>query len=328
MELAGSTHVLQLEEMMGQTLARRTIGGDAITHVIGQFDQLLIAEATAIGTPLVGQTLQESRLRELVGVTVIGIWERGLFTPSRAETRITSQTVLVLAGTKEQLQTYDELFAIYHVASAPVVVIGGGRVGSATGRALGERGVDYRIVEREVDHVRDMEKYVPGDAAELDILERAGFQESGAVVITTHDDEINVYLTLYCRRLRPDIQIISRTMHERNVATLHRAGADFVVSESTMGANTIFNLLERNDILMVTEGIDIFRIPIPFSLAGKTIAETSISEDTGCYITAVYEDGVMHVNPGASMRLPAESEIILIGTVEAENKFLEMYGEK
>ena len=40
--------------------------------------------------------------------------------------------------------------------------------------------------------------------------------ESPAVVITTHDDDVNVYLTLYCRRLRGDIQIISRATLERN----------------------------------------------------------------------------------------------------------------
>jgi len=56
LELAGASHVLQLGDMLGKSLARRIIAGDAMSHVIGQFDQLLIAEATPAGTPLLGKT--------------------------------------------------------------------------------------------------------------------------------------------------------------------------------------------------------------------------------------------------------------------------------
>ena len=55
LKLAGSSHVVQLAEMLGQSLARRVLGGDAMTHVIGQFGELLIAEANATRTPLVGR---------------------------------------------------------------------------------------------------------------------------------------------------------------------------------------------------------------------------------------------------------------------------------
>jgi len=37
LKLAGSNFVLRLEEMIGQSLARRTSGGDAVSHVIGRF---------------------------------------------------------------------------------------------------------------------------------------------------------------------------------------------------------------------------------------------------------------------------------------------------
>ena len=58
--------------------------------------------------------------------------------------------------------------------------------------------------------IRDQAIYVEGSAADYETLERAGIDHALAIVITTHDDDMNVYLTIYCRRLRPDIQIISR----------------------------------------------------------------------------------------------------------------------
>ena len=45
LQLAGCDHVLQLGEMMGQELARRVSDGETLAHILGRFDDLLIAEA-------------------------------------------------------------------------------------------------------------------------------------------------------------------------------------------------------------------------------------------------------------------------------------------
>jgi voltage-gated potassium channel len=327
LKLAGSNVVLRLEEMIGQSFARRTVGGDAMSHAIGQFDDLVIAEATAHRTPLVGKTLLENRLREKTGVTVVGVWERGHFEPGRPETMIKDNTVLVLAGSRDHMARYDELFVIYNVSIAPVVILGGGRVGRATARAFARRKTDYRIVEILPERIRDPEKYVLGSAADLSVLETAGIRETPTVIITPHEDDLNVYLTIYCRQLRPDVQILSRATHERNVATLHRAGADSVLSYASMGASAAMNLLQRNKILMVAEGLDLFEVRVPTELAGKTIAETSIRENTGCSVVAIRtEDGIEAV-PDPFTTLPADAEIVLIGTAEAEDRFLELCRE-
>ena len=327
LELAGSTHVIQLGQQMGRFLGRMATGVDSMSHVIGKVEGLMFAEASIDGTPLVDKTLKETRLRELTGVTVVGVWERGRFEPATAETLLPERIILVLMGTEEQIMAYNELFAIYHVSEAPIIIIGGGRVGRAAGATLAENNVDYRIIEQRQDRIKDNDKYIFGDAADLEILKQAGIMESPTVIITSHEDDTNVYLTIYCRRLRPDIQIISRAKLERNVDTLHRAGADFVMSYASMGANIIFNLLKRNDIVMITEGLNLFRVKLPVELAAKTIGETEIQQNTGCYITAVYAGGKMYVNPDPSMRLPAESEVILIGSIEAENTYLKIYGK-
>lgn len=206
LELAGCNHVLQLGEMMGQALVRRVTGGDARAHVIGRLNGLVIAEATARNSPLVGQTLAESRLRDRVGVTVLGVWERGQFQLARPTTRIEPGTVLVLAGSEQQIEQYNLLLCTEPPNNEPVVIIGGGRVGRAAGRALAARGMDYRIVELVPERVRDPAKYVLGDAADLEVLVAAGIRKTPAVLVTTHDDDTNIYLTIYCRRLRPDVQ--------------------------------------------------------------------------------------------------------------------------
>jgi len=322
---AGATQVIQPSEMLGQSLARRVHGGRQRAHVIAHFDGLQIAEATVRGTALAGQRLAETRLREETGLTVLGAWRRGQFEDALAELLITEQSALVLAGSAEQLARFNARYPQPQVSDRPVVIIGGGRVGQATGRALTELGIDYRIVEQHPADPASAAKTVAGDAAQLEILRRAGIDEAPTAIITTRDDDVNIYLTIYLRNLRPDIVLISRSMHERNLATLHRSGADFVMSHASMGANTIFNLLRRTDIEMLAEGLDIFRLPLPPALSGKSIAGAGIRERTGCTVIALATPGGMQINPDPQQPLPADAEMLMIGTVENEERFLKLF---
>ena len=225
------------------------------------------------------------------------------------------------------MSAYDQMFCIYHRASAPVIVIGGGRVGRATGHELKARGIDFRIVEKLDERIREefQENYVMGNAADIKTLEKAGIRDAPAVIITSHDDEMNVYLTIYCRKLRPDIEIISRSSEERMVDTLHRAGSDFVMSHASMGANIFFNLLRRGDLLTVAEGLDVFRVKTPNQLVGKPIKASNIREQTGCTIIAIGTEGDLQPNPGPDYVLEKDQTMVLIGTPENENQFLERW---
>jgi len=328
LQLAGSTHVFQFMKMLGKSLARRTLGVSMGANVIGRFDQLLIAEAPAMRTPLEGKTIAESNLRETIGVTVVGIWERGRFEIPHPQTRINSTTVLLLAGSVEQLNKYDEIFCIYriyHTANAPVLILGGGRVGRTAAEALEEHQIDYQVVEKNSMHIENKDKYIHGNAADINVLNRAGIREAPTVIITTHNDPMNIYLTIYCRRLRPDIQIISRANLDRNISKLHGAGADLVMSYASMGANTIINLLKPGEILMFEEGLNVFRAPVPSLLVGKALAENQIREQTGCSVIAISTQGELNINPDPSIPLGENDEMIMIGTADAEKRFIENY---
>ena len=325
LEAAGCTHMLQVGPTLGRALASRVIGSDALTHEIGSFHDLVIAEATASKTPLVGKTLRESRLTELVEVGVVGTWERGEFLVAGPDTRIGPHTLLILAGTREQMAEYDQLFAIYNVSSEPVLIIGGGVVGRATARALERRGIDYRILDRDAVVLRD-QRGIQGDAADVEVLERAGIGRAPAAVVTTHDDDTNVFLTLYCRRLRPEMQLVSRATYERNVETLHRAGADSVVSMASMGSNAILGLLQREEVLTVSEGLEVFKAVVPATLVGGTIGEGDLWRTTGCSVVALRSDGVTHVLPPPERGLAAGDELVLIGSRVDEQRFLERFG--
>jgi len=326
LELAGCQRVLQLGELLGQFMGRRVFAGDGRSHVIGQVDELLIAEASAANTTLVGRTLRDLHLPDRLGITVGGIWERGRFTLGGPDTVITGRSLLLLAGTREHLDAYDSAFSVAADAPTFVLILGGGRVGQAAARTLDERGVDYRIVEKAAARGKGNSRVVVGDAADLEILKSAGIEHASCAIVTTHEDDVNVYLTLYCRRLRPEMLILSRATLERNTTTLHRAGADFVLSYASMGANAIFNMLRDRSVMLLAEGLDVFTVQIPVNLIGRTLSESGLRRNTGCNLLAVRhgEDTVINPEPGA--RLPAGARLTLIGDRAAEQRFFARYG--
>lgn len=329
LQLAGSTHVFQFTKMLGKALSRRVLGINMEANIIGRFDELLIAEAPAMRTWLQGRTMAESRLRELTGVTVVGVWEQGHFNIPTALTQITESTVLVLAGSEAQLKQFNTSITAAgngtNEYNGPVIVLGGGRVGQSVADSLKDRGVEFKVIEKKSVIAEKHRDFILGSASDIDVLIEAGIDSTPSIIITTHDDSLNIYLTIYCRRLRPDVQIISRASLDRNINTLHRAGANLVMSFSSLLTTTIMNLIQPQKMLMLSEGLNVFRMPLHPKLENKSLIEIQIREETGCSVVAVKRDEKLITNPDPSIVLEPDDELVLIGTASSEKKFIENY---
>ena len=324
LQLAGASAVIELGQMLGEAMARRVLG-DSDSHVVGAIDDLVIAEASVAGTPLAGRTLGELAVREGCGVNVVGVLERGVFRPWAPDLATTPRSVLVMAGNAELFARYDARYGSRRLVEAPVVIIGAGHVGTAAAEVLGAAGIEHTIIERRGPAAPGSAdgRWVVGDAAALDVLERAGLREAAALLVTTHDHDVNTYLTLYIRRLCPEVQIISRANHDRNVSTLHRAGADAVLSYASLGATAIWNEISDDDSLVLAEGIDVFRVPVPTWLAGRTLAETDLHNATGCNVIGLVRNGSGQVEPapGPDEVVSEAASLVLVGDSESEDRF-------
>ena len=330
LQFAGNNHVFQFAKMLGHGLGVRTLGLGRTVNIVSSFDRLHIAEISAIQTSLGGQSLADIGMRGKTGVTVVGLWEKGRFEVPQPQTVIDSKTLLLLAGTRKQLDRFETRYATpekAHSPDAPVLILGGGRVGLAAAETLAQNNISYRIVEKRPTLTSGKgDSFIQGDAADIVVLEKAGVMKARTVIITTHNDAMNIYLTFYCRQLRPEIQIITRATNERSVSKLHMAGADLVMSYASMGANSIVNILKSDEISMFTEGLNIFSRPMPASVVGKNLIESKIRPTTGCSVIAMKSSsGKLIVGPDPLIPLNGKDELILIGTTEAEQTFLELF---
>jgi voltage-gated potassium channel len=331
LQLSGCTQVLPLKKWLGEYLANRTDTGRSEAHFIGGFKGLAIAEFALRGTPLVDKELRETRLRETTGINVVGVWERGRLQPAFPGTRLAPDSVMVVVGTREQVKALQaQLQTGPATPPHPVLIIGCGKVGRAAAAALYANGTPVYAMDREPARVELLrgtaDRIYAGDAADRDDLTAAGLAEASTALLTTNDDATNIYLAVYCRRLRSDLRIVSRINHRRNLEAIHRAGADFVLSYDELGVDAVMSIVQGQELVILGEGIDLFSVPVPPSLANRTLAQTGIGSRTGLSVVAVEQDGRLVNRLSSDMVLKRGAELIMLGSLAQRRAFAAAYG--
>jgi voltage-gated potassium channel len=327
--LAGVTQVIPLKQRLGEQLANRLNAGHAQTHVIGSFRDLLIAELAVHHTPFVGRAVRDIRLGEDFGVSILGVLQQARFVPASAETRLTEHSVPVVLGTRKQIEALDEFLVIYDANYSPALVIGGGEVGRAATRMLKRNGIAVHVIDRG-DISREWAGDTPdrlfiGDAAERKVLMEAGLAQAPGVLLTTNDDAMNIYLALHCRRLAPEVRIVSRITHDRNMTAIRRAGADIALSHTSLGVAYLFAALRGHELVVLGEGVELHELPLPARLAGKTLGQAAIATRTGLNVIAIQESDRLITNPDASTLLQAASSLLMIGDQSQLTAFMKAY---
>jgi Trk K+ transport system NAD-binding subunit len=325
LELSGATTVLPLKQRLGEYLANRVDAGRPEAHVIGSISGIQIAELPARDTPYVGLLIRDTHLRERVGVSVVGLWERGKLVTAFPHTRIEPSSVVVVAGTAAQIEALNQMLPTGR-REAPVLVIGAGKVGEAAARFLKQKGLTVYAIDREGPALLALRDVVDGafagDAADRAVIERAGIRTVKTVLLTTNDDAMNIYLAVYCRRLNPDLRIVSRITHERNVEAIHRAGADFALSYTSLGVESVMSLLSGHPPVLLGEGVELFELPMPKGLAEKRLGDTAIGSRTGLSVVALEHGSTIVTHLTRETVLPSDGRLLVLGSAQQREEFM------
>ena len=238
----------------------------------------------------------------------------------------------MLAGTESQIAALNALMPGDRQPPPPVLIIGAGKVGHAAARALKRKGVEVHAIDRSELALEPMREdgvaLFPGDAADRRLLEHAGIHRVSSVLLTTNDDAMNIYLAVYCRRLNPSLRIVSRITHERNIEAIHRAGADFVLSYTTLGVESVMSLLRGYELVVLGEGVELFSIAVPPSLSGRRLADSGIGSGTGMSVVALDRGGTLVTRLTGETPLETGAVLLMLGSLEQRRKFAELFEER
>lgn len=320
LRLAGANQCIALKKILGRQLALRATTRGAMAHVIDSFGQLKVAEIPVFGTPFLGMTLAQAGIRERTGLAVVGIWERGSFAVPTAATVLAEKTVMVVVGTREHLQAFQRV-----TGEDPeedfVLILGHGRIGCAAAAFLERKPVPFVLVDRQTNPSCTEHVAVLGDATDRALLKDVGLERAHGVIVTTNDDGANIFLTLAVRHQHPHVRIVARANREEDVEQLYAAGADFVVSNASIGVSILLNVLENKETIFLSEGMHVFRAPVPDALAGGTLRDSRLRTLTGCTVIALEGADAASplLMPAPETLLETGMNMILIGSPEQES---------
>jgi Trk K+ transport system NAD-binding subunit len=267
-------------------------------------------------SPAAGLTLAEARIGSKSGSIVVGQWSGSrLDTHCAGDMRIAGGGVLELIGDAASLRDAAELIGGQYLRqSGPFLVAGFGEVGRKVHELLEDAGEEVRVVERvPAEHVD-----VVGDVLDPAVLERAGIVESRGIILALDSDDSTLFATVIARDVAPDVAVIARVNHARNVANIHRAGADYALSISDVSGDMLYARLVGRTAHGRDEHRRVMRLAAP-RWAGRTLRELPIRVN-GCSVVALERNGLILSRLAPDLQYESGDALWICGTADAVHR--------
>jgi voltage-gated potassium channel len=135
--------------------------------------------------------------------------------------------------------------------SGHYIVCGIGRVGGYVADELIKTERPFVVIDSNPETLAAHEErtghrvQLHGDAADDDLLVRAGVARAAGVFAVTGDDSKNLVVSLSTKQINPAARVVARVHDRRNVEKTRRAGADEIVSPDFTGGLRIASAMLR-----------------------------------------------------------------------------------
>lgn len=172
------------------------------------------------------------------------------------------------------------------MVSMEMCVVGGGSIGRILAERFVKRGERVVVIDADEENCRIVKhlgaEAIHGDAAEVEVLKRAGIQRAKYLIVTTNLDNTNL---LVCQLAKSRFgldgdKIVARVNNPENLKAFKDMGVR-AMSPALSTVITIENLIDRPDLLSteVSMELDIVerRVSNP-ALFGKPIKELALDE--------------------------------------------------
>ena len=210
-----------------------------------------------------------------------------------------------------------------------IIVCGWGRVGRGTWRELIGKEQKAVVIESVPDRVEAAEAagalVIQGDATHNDVLELAGVHAAQSLIACVADDSDNLVIALSAKSLRPELRVVCRATEPESERKLLLAGADAVVVPQGVGSERLALMAIQPEVAQIFDvvvggrplefHVEEMDIPEGCRVAGMTIRESRIRDETGAFILGIERQKErMVVNPRADDLINVGDRIVVVGT--------------
>ena len=210
------------------------------------------------------------------------------------------------------------------------IVCGVGSTGACIAHELSKTGTNFVIIECDAERIEAARKFgdvfhIQGDATDDEVLLRAGIDRAAGLAAALPTEKDNLFLTLTARQLNPSIRIVARGLDAAVDRKLRKAGADAVVSPTTIGGMRMVSELIRPAVVSFLDTMlrdasgtirfEEIRITPESKFMNHTIKSTKIRDDSNVLVVAVRpSDSPRFIyNPPADTILSEGMTLIVLG---------------
>jgi len=152
-------------------------------------------------------------------------------------------------GTPVSVRVADSESLVTDKGFGKVIVAGFGLAGRWVADIFDRHGIDYVIVEENLDTVRTQRslgrEVVEGNIASEETLRYAGIEHASILALTIPDEAAVLEATRIARRLKPGIYIVARTTYSSAGMQASQLGADDVIKAEQVVARQFYEMLLR-----------------------------------------------------------------------------------
>ncbi len=213
--------------------------------------------------------------------------------------------------------------------SGHFVVCGFGRIGKVICQSLQDDQREFVVIENSPEEIKTLVSlgylFVEGEAADDEVMLRAGIKRAKGLIAVVSSDAENVYITMSAKVLNPDLFVMGRSSGKKGADTkLLRAGADKVISPYYVGARQMANMVLRPTVIdfldLTVHGslglrLEELRVPESASLANKSLMESGIRKKYDLIVVAIKREGEQEMlfNPSHLTVIKPGDIIIVLG---------------
>jgi len=178
--------------------------------------------------------------------------------------------------------------------------------------------------ETPVEHERVY--FVHGDPTDEEVLGKASVAQAATGIILPEEGEDDadgrsLLVTLALRASNPELYICVEVINPKHVVHIMRAGANEIISSTELAANMLTQAALNHgvsglydQILSNRFGHEVYKVPVPTSVAGKVVREAKdiLAETEPVTLLAVARAEQLIVNPGRDFRIEGDDMLLLL----------------
>lgn len=221
------------------------------------------------------------------------------------------------------------------------IICGLGRIGNSivTEMELTKRA--FVIIERDADRVKSIQEehkqwlVIEGEAADDDVLTKAGILYCAGVFAATNDDNTNLVISLSAKQLNPKARVVSMCKDNSYINKITKAGADKVISPYHIGGLRMASEMVRPtvtsflDDMLRDNGVNyrFEEFALPKRFIGKTVAELNIDEfEDSNFLALRKSSGTAIYKPSGEYVFQEGDVFIVITNPQERHRIEQLFG--